>query len=95
MPRCPVGSARIGRRLALKVLDWHGGSGEPSYAVGSSGLADHCVPKKIVFEAAMEFRRSLRDIEERKLRYTKAQKAELARLAERLRLKALPYEGAD
>lgn len=54
MERCPPGSTRIGRRLALRVLDWHGGQEKPTYAVGSNGFADRCVTKDLVRRAASE-----------------------------------------
>jgi hypothetical protein len=56
MQRCPRGSVRIGKRLAFLVLDWHGGMSHPSYAVGSSGYAGHCVSKALVRQAIAEFR---------------------------------------
>lgn len=54
--RCPKGSIRIGKRLAERVLWWHGGMSMPSYAVGSSGYADRCVSKKLVRKAIREFK---------------------------------------
>jgi hypothetical protein len=58
--RCPRGTVRIGQRLALRVLDWHGGAGYPSYSVGSSGYAGHCVSKSLVRRAIDEFKDVLR-----------------------------------
>jgi len=57
--RCPRGSVLIGQRLALRVLDWHGGQGHPSYAVGSSGYAGRCVSKALVRQAITEFKNVL------------------------------------
>lgn len=57
--RCPKGSVRISRALALKVLDWHGGQSTPTYAVGSSGFAGRCIPKPLLRRASWELRNVL------------------------------------
>jgi hypothetical protein len=92
---CPKGNVKIGRGLALKVLDWHGGQWYPTYAVGSSGLAGRCVSKQLLFEASNELRITLRSIEGGGHLYTAKEQRELTRLVETLRKKALPYAGSD
>ena len=54
MDRCPRGSIRIGKGLALRVLNWHGGQSTAAYAVGSTGYAGRCVPRTLVRRAALE-----------------------------------------
>ena len=57
--RCPRGSVRLGSRLALRVLDWHGGGGTAAYAVGSTGYAGHCVSQDRIRDAIREFKNVL------------------------------------
>lgn len=56
MQKCPVGKVRLGKRLGERVLEWHGGGGQPSYAVGSSAYAGWCVPKALVRLTIQEFK---------------------------------------
>lgn len=88
MERCPHGSTRIGKRLALRVLDWHGGQSRPTYAVGSSGFADRCVSKDLVRRAASELNVTLIAIRKGIAgRYTARDERGLARIVEVLRRK--------
>jgi len=54
--KCATGQVLISKRLGERVLEWHGGGGMPSYAVGSSAYAGHCVSKALVRRAISEFR---------------------------------------
>ena len=95
MERCPPGSTRIGRGLALRLLDWHGGQGSMLYAAGSTGFAGHCVPKRVLFDASMELRREHRAVAlgPHAVRRSKDVRA-LRAMADVLRRRALPYEGS-
>ena len=81
--RCPVGSVKIGKRLALSILEWHGGQTAPSYAVGSSGFAGRCVAKPLVKEAARELRLVLHDISKKPF-YSGFSKKQLASIVNTL-----------
>lgn len=45
------------QRLALRILDWHGGQDTGLYALGSSWFANHEVPLCVVNRACSELSR--------------------------------------
>lgn len=49
----------IPKRLALKLLEWHGGQGSALYAVGSSGYVGRPVSVELIVKAANELGRSV------------------------------------
>lgn len=86
MERCPKGSTRIGKRLGLRVLDWHGGQSKPTYAVGSNGFADRCVSRDLVRRAASELNATLIAIRKGIAgRYTARDERSLERIVDALR----------
>jgi hypothetical protein len=67
-------------------LDWHGGGGKPTYAVGSSGFVGRCVPKDLVRRAASELNVTLIAIRKGIAgRYTARDERSLSRIVEALR----------
>lgn len=82
--RCPNGSVKIGRSLALRLLDWHGGAMTPTYAVGSLGLEGHCVSKTSIQAAVRLLRATQAAIlvpdDSRFHRYSGMEKSQLDRL---------------
>lgn len=97
---CSKGSVWISRRLALRLLDWHGGQGDPIYAVGSSALnRGACLPAKLVSDAAYNLRHDLKaeNMPDSRGRYHNPKRArdQLARIAQTMTKKAAGYEGED
>lgn len=98
--RCSKGTIHISRRLALQLLNWHGGQGDPIYAVGSTAMnRGACLPAKLVFDAAYNLRLSVKQetTPNSRGRYynPKRVRDQLVRLAETMTKKGAAYEGED
>ncbi len=55
------GCVLLTKSQALKLLDWHGGGGTSTYALGSSSFAGHCVDVSVAEDALFELQQFASD----------------------------------